>query len=140
MKHLFIFFSLLIFCFIADAQFATGVANDSVLRESNLKGKQRTEWYTLDSTWTHHILPACLNENHVTLSCAACESVYLTVQLKIDSAGKLTSYKRIAGKMCGTDLSKNMEKCMLDFLFFIEFPAELRNIILEVKLGNGLKC
>jgi hypothetical protein len=140
MKQLFIFLSLTIFSFLTHAQVATGTVKDSIIKENNLSGKQWKAWYTLDSTWTHHIFPACLNENHVKLSCANCESVYLTVQLNIDSTGKLTTYNRISGKMCGNDLSKNIEKCMLDFFYFIEFPIELRNIILEVKLGNGLKC
>lgn len=140
MKQLFVFLSLAIFSFLTHSQVATGTLKDSIIKENDLDGKQRKAWYALDSTWTHHIFPACLNENHVKLSCASCESVFLSVQLKIDSTGKLVSYKRIAGKMCGNELSKNMEKCMLDFFYFIEFPAELRNIILEVKLGNGLKC
>lgn len=140
MKHILTFIFLITTSLYVHSQTVKGHDNDSIIKENNLNGNQWKAWYTLDSMWSHQIFPACLNENHVKLSCASCESVFLSVQLKIDSTGKLVSHKSISGKMCGNDMSKNMEKCVLDFFYFIEFPVELRNIILEVKIGNSLKC
>jgi len=140
MTRILLSLSLFFFSFSLFSQVNTGVKKDSIIKENNLKGKQWDAWYTLDSTWTHHIFPGCLNENHLKLSCADCSKIYLTVQLSIDSTGKLVSHKKISSIMCGDGMSIKMEKCLLDFFYFIEFPSTLRNIILEVKVGNGLKC
>lgn len=140
MKFTITFSILFLFCITSFSQVRTNVKSDTIIKANDLKGKQWIAWYTIDSIWIHHIFPACLNENHVKLNCASCESVYILAQIKIDSAGKLVSYKNIKNNMCGKDISKNMEKCFFDFFYFIEFPAELRNMILEVNIGNGLKC
>jgi hypothetical protein len=105
-----------------------------------MPSKMWKEWYTLDSIWTKNMFPSCLVETHIKLSCADCEKVMMTVQLKIDSAGKLVTYKKIKENMCGNEFSQLMEKCFFDFFFFLEFPADFRNKTIEVKMGNGLKC
>jgi hypothetical protein len=130
---------LIAFCLIIQFQ-VFSQKNDSITRESQLRGKKYKAWHHFDTLWTRNIFPACLLENHLKLSCAECESIYFDVQLKINSAGKLVSHKVISSNMCGKDITTKLVKCCLDFFYFIEFPPELRNIILEVKLGNGLKC
>lgn len=116
------------------------ISSDSIINELNMKGIMKEEWYTLDTTWTKNIFPACLMEDHKKLSCGECPSISMTVQLKIDSVGKLVSYKKIKENMCGETFAVLLEKCFLDFFFFIEFPADFRNKTIEVRIGNGLKC
>lgn len=111
-----------------------------VIREADLQGKQFQSWYAFDTTWTKHILPGCLLENHLKVSCEHCGSIYLNVRLKIDSTGKLISHEKISGTICENELSDKVVNCFLEFFYFLEFPPELRNIILEVKLGKALKC
>lgn len=114
--------------------------SDSVIKESDMNNLMWKEWYTLDSTWTKNMFPSCLLENDLKLSCAECESISMTVQMKIDSTGKLISYKKVKENMCGNTFTQLMEKCFLDFFFFLEFPADFRNKTIEVRIGNGLKC
>jgi hypothetical protein len=135
MKH----FILALFCVVFQLQ-VFSQKDYSVIREIDLKGKQFKAWNRFDTTWTKHILPGCLLENSLKLSCAHCSSVYLDVRLKIDSTGKLVSHEKVGGDMCGNDISDKVVKCFLDFFYFLEFPPELRNIILEVRLGSSLKC
>lgn len=131
---------LLIFIAFVVQTSVFGQDGQKIVYENELKGNQWKEWYALDTTWTENIMPVCMFENHVKLSCAECSKVYLTVQMVIDSAGKMIRYKKVNEIMCGKNFSENLEKCFLEFFKFIVFPADLRNIILEVKLGNGLKC
>lgn len=98
------------------------------------------EWNTFDTIWTNNMFPSCLMENNLKLSCADCERISITVQMKIDSTGKLISYKKIKENMCGKNFTALLEKCFLDFFFFLEFPADFRSKTIEVRLGNGLKC
>jgi len=122
------------------AQNNHSVKQDSVLKTTDLKGTQWEEWNMLDTTWIKHMFPSCLLENHLELNCRKCVTAYITVQMKIDSKGKLVSHKLIESNICGKDASEKLINCFLDFFYFIEFPNELRNIIFEVKLGNSLKC
>ena len=114
--------------------------NYTTIREADLTGKQLAAWYSFDTTWRIHIFPSCLLENHLKQNCAHCENIFLIVRLKIDSTGKLISHEKVSGEMCGQEISDKLVKCFLDFFYFLEFPPELRNVILEVKLGNSLKC
>ncbi len=114
--------------------------NYTFIREADLTGKQQAAWYSFDTTWKKHIFPGCLLENHLKLSCAHCDNIYIDVKLKIDSTGKLVSYEKTGGEMCGQEVTDKLVKCFLDFFYFLEFPPELRNVILEVKLGSSLKC
>jgi hypothetical protein len=118
----------------------TTLPSDSVIKESDMTGNMWKEWYALDSLWTKNMFPACLTESHIKLSCADCESISMTVRMKIDSTGKLVSYNKIKENMCGNTFTSLLEKCFLDFFFFIEFPADFRNKTIEVRIGNGLKC
>ncbi|MFH0866281.1 MAG: hypothetical protein V1904_08800 [Bacteroidota bacterium] len=137
---LFIFIAFLLAFHSECISQTTALSSDSVIKESDMTGSMWKEWYTLDSTWTKNMFPSCLLENHIKLSCAGCESISMTAQMKIDSTGKLVSYKKIKENMCGNTFTQLMEKCFLDFFFFLEFPAGFRNKTIEVRIGNGLKC
>jgi hypothetical protein len=133
------FLTSLFFLFISHFTFSQ-VINYPIVKEVDLNDDQWNEWNNLDTTWTKNIMPVCLFENDIKLNCAKCESVYLKIQMEIDSTGKMVKYTKIKGNMCGNDFTQKLEKCFLDFFMFLEFPKELRNIILEVNIGNGLKC
>jgi hypothetical protein len=140
MRSFTVIFFLLMMQLTAVSQNDKAVKKDSVIKEKDLSDSQWKEWYRLDTTWTKYMFPSCLHENKIKLSCGKCESVYITVQMKIDSSGQMVRYTLISGKMCGEKIPEKLVSCFLDFFKFLEFPACLRNIILEVKLGNGLKC
>ena len=133
-------FSLIIVFIIITLDSFAQTKDTIVLRESDLKNEQMIAWYTLDTIWTKNIMPVCFFENNIKLNCANCGSIYLKMQLKIDTSGKLVSYTKIKENMCGNAFTEKLEKCFLDFFNFLIFPEELRGIILEVNIGRGLKC
>lgn len=139
-KYILIGCFLLLFISIEGKCQNTSLPSDSVISELNMSAKMWKEWHTLDSSWTKNMFHACLAESGLKLNCAECEKIFMTVQMKIDSGGKLISYKKIKENMCGKNFTPQLEKCFFDFFFFIEFPADFRNTTIEVRLGDGLKC
>jgi hypothetical protein len=133
-------FAILIFFVIHIQCFSQSVKPDSVIKADMLSGIQWQRWHSIDSLWLKYFFPSCLEENELKLSCATCGNIFLDAQLKIDSKGKLVDYKKIKGNICENDITNELEKCFLDYFYFMEFPPELRNMILEVKLGKSLKC
>jgi hypothetical protein len=114
--------------------------NDTVIQYYNLDGKAFQLWENIDSVWHYNNFNKCLSENKLKLSCAKCASIYLDVVFSIDSSGKLSDYKVVNERMCGGRFTPELKICFLEFFLNFNFPAELRRIKFQVRLGNSLKC
>ncbi len=116
-------------------------AYDSIYTYSNLPtDEQRLAWNDMSDEWLHNYFCDCLKQNNIKMSCAHCASIYLTVDFKIDSNGKVTNHRIVKENKCGKSFNEKLRQCFLDFFLHTEFPASLRNIVFEINIGNGLKC
>lgn len=74
------------------------------------------------------------------MSCAYCSSIYLTIDFKIDSAGKVLEYRVVKENRCGNDFTGSLKMCFLTYFLAVQFPEGMRNIVFEITIGNELKC
>ncbi len=82
----------------------------------------------------------CLEQSRLSMNCANCEYIYIDVVVVIDKNGKLSGYTKTGEKVCRGKAPEKLEKCFIDYLRSITFPKNLRNMTIETRLGNGLKC
>ncbi len=114
---------------------------DSIITYNELPTDgQRQAWNKMHDDWLKNYFSSCMVHNKVKLSCAHCSKVYLTVDFKIDSSGKVNNHRIVKDIMCGRPFTVQLKTCFLEFFLNAVFPEGLRNMILEVTLGNGLKC
>jgi len=123
-----------------NAQKTDSLKPDSVIKTSDLKYEQWKAWDSISDYWLKNEFPQCLKKNNLKLSCSGCESIYLVVNFYIDNDGKLSSYEIVKDKACGKAATHSLKKCFLLYFNNLVFPPLLRNIYLQVYLGNGLKC
>jgi hypothetical protein len=114
--------------------------SERVIKENDLEGEMFSKWMKIKDDWRLNWFQSCLAKNKKRLTCDGCESIYITVNMKIDANGKLLSYTKIKSYMCGEDITPKLEKCFMDYFFNFTFPEEFRNCTFEVQLGEGLKC
>jgi hypothetical protein len=114
--------------------------SDSVIEVHNLNQDQWHVWDSIDNYWLKNEFPLCLKNNKLKLSCSGCENIYLVVNFYIDNEGKLTKYDIVKEKVCGGTATAALKKCFLSYFQTLVFPPPLRNINIQVRLGNGLKC
>lgn len=115
--------------------------NDSIYTYSGLPtDEQRLAWNDMSDEWLHTYFYDCLKQNNIKLSCAHCSKVFLTVDFKIDSNGKVSDHRIVKENKCGKPFTEKLRQCFLDFFLHAEFPVSLRNIVFEINIGNGLKC
>jgi hypothetical protein len=74
------------------------------------------------------------------MNCADCEYIYIDVVVVIDKTGRMSGYTKKAEKVCRGKAPEKLERCFIDYLRSITFPENLRNMIIEMRLGTGLKC
>ncbi|HNZ43021.1 MAG TPA: hypothetical protein PLI16_02315 [Bacteroidales bacterium] len=123
------------------AQEDTYHKNDSIINYQNLDSDEaRQAWAAMHETWLTCCFYDCLKQNNIALSCARCEKVMLTVDFKIDSNGRATEYRIIKENRCGKPFSEKLKQCFLEYFLEATFDETLRNIVLEISIGNGLKC
>jgi hypothetical protein len=82
----------------------------------------------------------CIAENKIKISCRGCEGGYFTVELVIDTAGKLTSWTILKQLLCGGNLSSKMKDCLLGYLQSLTYPPALRGKKIELNASRLLKC
>jgi len=117
------------------------IPNDSITTYTDLPTLElRLAWNKIDDDWRLHYFHDCLAKDKLKMSCAHCASIYLTVDFKIDSVGKVIEYKVVKENMCGSDFTESLKKCFLEYFLTIEFPEGFRNMVFEINIGNGLKC
>jgi len=97
-------------------------------------------WQNIESVWYHNDYKKCLTENKLKLSCESCESIIMVVNFNIDSTGKISDYKIISDKMCNKRFTPQLKVRFLEFFLNFIFPPELRSIMIQVRLGDSLKC
>ncbi len=114
---------------------------DSIISYQNLDSDEaRMVWINMHKAWLDCCFYNCLKENNITLSCARCEKAVLTVDFKIDSHGKVAEYRIIKENCCGKLFSEKLKQCFLEYFLEATFGQPLRNMVLEIPIGNGLKC
>ena len=112
----------------------------TTLYDFELTDKQYATWKSIKNNWIVSDFEKIEAENKIKLNCKNCESFYVDVIIKINANGKMEYYKLINGKKCGIDISKQLELRVMRNFFKFEFPAELRNVTFQTRLGNALKC
>jgi len=113
---------------------------DTIIKTHDLNNEQWQIWDSISDYWLKNEFQNCLKKNKLKLSCGYCASVYLTVNLFIDNEGKLSKYEIVKERVCGANASTQLKKCFFEYFETIVFPAPLRNINIQVQIGNGLKC
>lgn len=97
-------------------------------------------WDKIDSTWMAEEYWNILKDYNIKMTCSKCEYVSMHVELKIDSSGKLDSYKVIKSNKCGYEFDENLTVRFMEYFKKITFPEVLRNMNIYTILGTGLKC
>ncbi|HNW69453.1 MAG TPA: hypothetical protein PKI01_03555 [Bacteroidales bacterium] len=117
------------------------IPKDSIFTYNDLPTDEaRLAWNDMHDEWRQNNFHDCLDKAKLKMSCAHCSSIYLTVDFKIDSAGKVLEYRIVKENMCGNDFTESLKKCFLEYFLTIPFPESLRNMVFEITIGNGLKC
>ena len=105
-----------------------------------MTGKQWESLRDIKEFWQNNVFKQCIRQSGLTLSCARCESIYLRVIIRIDGTGRLAEYTKIREYVCGNPATEKLESCFMAYLKTLQFPRNLRNMSIEMYLGNGLKC
>jgi hypothetical protein len=112
----------------------------TVIRDYDLRGDQWKEFNDFRDTWVRNSFPRCLEQSKLHLTCDGCEKIYIVVRITINSDGKMVGYEKISEHVCGRPAPAKLERCFIEYLESIIFPRKLRSMIIETRLGNGLKC
>ncbi|HOY30978.1 MAG TPA: hypothetical protein PKW80_03775 [Bacteroidales bacterium] len=114
---------------------------DSIITYSELSTDEaRQAWNDMTDQWLSCCFYDCLKQSNIKLSCARCSKVLLTVDLQIDSSGLISQYRIIRENRCGSPFTEKLRQCFLEFFINAIFPENLRHIVFEINIGNGLKC
>ncbi|MEI6122589.1 MAG: hypothetical protein WCQ95_03070 [Bacteroidota bacterium] len=114
---------------------------DSVQTYSKYIGtKVDTAWNNLYDVWRSNFFYDCLSKSNIHIRCAQCDGVFMLIDFQINDKGFITNYRIVDQDMCGDDFTEKLLNCFLMYFLTIDFPKELRNMILEVHLGTSLKC
>ena len=113
---------------------------DTIPKFYTLPSPQYKAWKTIEQEWMSKEYGKILKENKLKMTCSGCENIFMDAVFKIDSAGKLKEYKTVKTRKCAGEFSKKLEERFVKWFLSLTFPAELRNLRFEVRLGTGLKC
>lgn len=142
--QLFIFlFTLLLFAFTTNSNAQKDTIHqkrDSIIKMSDFTHEEYAAWSTILSDWRKNIFFDCLKKQKLRLTCDGCESIYLHVNMNIDSTGKLVKYTITKEKMCGEKFRPELKEGFLNYFENLIFPPALQNKIINVYLGECLKC
>lgn len=117
------------------------IQKDSIIIYNDLPSDEaRHAWNDMHDEWRRNNFQDCLDKEKLKLSCAHCSSIYLTVDFKIDSTGKVREYRVVKENRCGNDFTESLKTCFLTYFLAVQFPEALRNMVFEITIGNGLKC
>jgi hypothetical protein len=110
------------------------------IAEVDLTGGAWTDWKSIKDDWMKNHYGACLEKFKLKMSCAQCANIHVDAELRIDAQGRLESHKILKSNICSESISPDLEKAFLDYFRELRFPISLRSLILEARLGTGLKC
>jgi hypothetical protein len=113
---------------------------DSVVQYYEMKGGAGKQIDSIHSLWMSTHYPSILKRHRLKMQCSNCESIYMNVQLDIDSTGKVFFYKIIKEKCCAGKFSDTVRKDFLKYFLEVTFPDALRRKKFIIRLGTGLKC
>lgn len=114
------------------------IVSQDTLSYSTISNAQYKAWKPIEEKWIKETFRPYLEKRKIKLSCLGCESVYLGVVFKKDSAN--TTYTIIWTRRCGAPFSKNQLLEIKLLLNEIKLPEEFNNAIFKVNLGQALKC
>jgi hypothetical protein len=97
------------------------------------------ELKALKKSWSE-VFQKCLAINKIKISCGGCYGVRYSVKISIDSNGKITNVVELENNQCGEKISESLKKCLMDYLYSYNFPPELRNQIIQLRVDRTLKC
>jgi hypothetical protein len=86
------------------------------------------------------VFQRCLLLNKIKISCAGCPSVRFAIKISVNSEGKIVDVMVVEDRMGLGKLTASFKKCLLEYLFAYDFPAVLRNQIIELRVDRTLKC
>jgi hypothetical protein len=105
-----------------------------------LSGTAWTDWKAIDADWMKNHYWACLEKFNLKMSCGRCEDIFIDVELHINAEGRLDSYKILKENICEKKITPELEQSFLEYFKKLTFPESLRNLIIQTKLGTGLRC
>jgi hypothetical protein len=111
-----------------------------VVRDHELRDNQWKEFNAIREYFLRNVFPRCTGQSKLKLSCSGCEYIYIVVRITINAEGKMTDYTKIKENVCGGTAPEGLERCFIEYMESITFPGNLRSMIIETSLGNGLKC
>lgn len=112
----------------------------TVVRDHELRDEQWRDFNAISEHFVRNVFPRCLSQSKLKLTCSGCEYIYIIVRIEINADGRLVGYSKIRENVCGRHAPGNLERCFIEYLESITFPGNLRSMIIETRLGNGLKC
>jgi len=111
-----------------------------VVKEHELEGRAWQLMNDIQAQWMKDEYRPLLRKHRLRMRCSSCEYVYLDVQLTIDAEGRVTAHEVVRENRCGKPFTAAMRKDFLRSYLALTFPPELRNLVLEARLGTGLSC
>jgi hypothetical protein len=105
-----------------------------------LKGDRRKAFDEIHERWMRDRYPDCMKKFKLSMNCSHCEDIYIMVRITIDARGRIKEYVKIREDICGGKADERLERCFMESLESITFPRSLRNMVIETRLGTGLKC
>jgi hypothetical protein len=112
----------------------------TVIIDYELKGDKRKAFNEIHDRFMHEKYPECLKKFKLSMNCSDCEYIYIIVRITIDADGRIKGYVKMRENICGEKADERLERCFIEYLESITFPVNLRNMVIETRLGTGLKC
>lgn len=116
------------------------VPTDSIVVSWKLEHPAWDKWDYLDSVWMADVYWNTLKKHKIKMDCGHCTRVFMRIDMKIDSSGKLEQYRVDESFICDEKMQSTLENDFMEFFKNLIFPTELRNRVIRAQLGTGLKC
>ncbi len=110
------------------------------IKSYNLDDTKWSKWNKIEKNWRKNIYGKILKKYGLKMSCLKCEYIYFDFIFTISKNGKLTEAKKIKENICSQKKTDGIEADFIKYFKNLQFPKELQNLKIEVKLGDGLKC
>lgn len=114
--------------------------NMAVIADHELRDEQWREFNAISEHFRKNVFPVCTEQLKLRMSCSGCEYIYVVFQIEINAGGKLTGCTKVGENVCGGKAPAALERCFVEYLESLTFPRKLRSMIIQTRLGTGLKC
>ncbi|HOD16963.1 MAG TPA: hypothetical protein PK307_09065 [Spirochaetota bacterium] len=133
---------ILIVCVIVISSFCscTPHKNLTVIADHELRDEQWREFNAISEHFRKNVFPVCTEQLRLRMSCSGCEYIYIIFRIEINAGGRLTGCTKVGENVCGGKAPAALERCFVEYLESITFPRKLRSMIIQTRLGTGLKC